>query len=258
MKGRHRVFVNATIAAVMAITEGCAYYGPIAESEKAHSDISYKVGADLAYEQYKLGNKIQTTPVDPADAGFLSGETTTDLDKGYDVGLVAGVVGSTGLEWLRLRAGVDARFNISSLTRGQYRTGSNDTRQQSTDTRPPSSGSFVYTQFSCDPITLIPYVGLDLMLLGGFFVGGEVGIPYSGSEVQSGQDRWAEWKANQKDHWGGQGIKYGIKIGIAKHDEDLPSMALKFEKESYLNAEFGGEKASIDRISLVLEARKTF
>lgn len=201
------------------------------------------IGFDIIRYDVDLGKKIQTTPVHPGDSGFLSGATTTDVGGGWDCAPKVRLESSFGNKNFRLRIGTDVRYNVSSLT--GYREGIYDTRQQTSDTRPPGSGSFVYTQLKPDSFTYVPSIGLEATILENIILNAEYGFPYTGFEVSSGHDRYGKWQAVQEDSWKGFGRSIGGGIDFILDDE--ASLSLLVRQERY-KPEFIGEKARIDAL----------
>jgi hypothetical protein len=203
----------------------------------------------LRWDDIKLGKKIRTTPVHPDDASFLSGDTTTDNPRRPDSGLAlrTSLEGSAGLERVRLKVGGAARFSGSS---DDYREGSYDVKQQSSDTRPAADGSFVFTQFTPDTTTLIPYVGIEVIPVKNYLrVGVEYGFPYTGFEVTSGYDRYGNWQTHQSEHWSGFGQRVGATIHYSPWGEDSGTCLFLFVGKETYKPTFAGEKAEIGTLS---------
>ena len=246
------------LAAGMVLYGGCALnILPLAEEEAAKEGIytatKIRLGVEPVAYKADLGEKIKTTPVHSHDSPFLSGETATEPDS-YDDGFSwapnLGLFGSIGTENLRIVGGVSGRWNIMYYEDG-YRQGFHSTRQQVSDIRPESNGSFVFTQLVPDAFTFIPSVGIegkieDLM------IGVTAGFPYMGWKVRSGHDRWGSWETVQKDSWTGFGERYTLTLGFNLDDEsDDDKFFISVFYEDY-EPKFAGEKAKISGIGGVI------
>lgn len=231
---------------------GCSV-GNASKKEGLYPLAGFNLGAEsIKYKVKKLGKKIQTTPVHPDDSGFLTGQTTTNLegDKERDFALKVG--GDIGVGYnadsadVRFRFGGDIRYN--PLSGSDFREGLYDTKQQVSDVRPPGSGSFVFTQLNPDAITLIPRIGIETTLFEKLDFGVEVGFPYMEWAIKSGHDRWGRWQTVQKDSWKGFGKRYAGKIGWRLENGLI---FLSVFKESY-KPDFAGEDAEIEDVGIFI------
>ena len=219
---------------------------------KKYTEIGVRANLDYIQWTFDIGDAIQTTGVHPDDAGFLTGTTTTDLD-GED-GLLprVGLMASIGTNKMRVTCGTDLRFCLAG---DDYQKGWYDTRQHSSDQRPPSGGSFVFTQLTPDLLSMMPYVALEVWLHEKVILGIEAGFPYTGFEARSGHDRFGSWKTVQKDDWSGFGTRFAGTAGY-KYDDNL-LISLGAFQESY-QAEFVGEDADIKGGGGFIEFRYDF
>lgn len=223
---------------------GCSF-SSFEEEKSSDPLIKPRFGLDaVQWEVKKLGRKIQTTSVHPADSGFLTGETTTDLDgeKGWDPAPKLGLIGLIGGEDLRLKLGGDVRYNPAASANG-YQEGFYDVRQQISDTRLATSGSFVFTQLTPDHLTYIPFVGAETRIAENIFLSFEVGFPYMEWKVRSGHDRWAHWETVQRDTWKGFGMRYAGSISFTTNGRGEFFISPFYEK---YDPEFAGEEAEIE------------
>jgi len=215
------------------------------------SSVKPRIGFELTqWEVKELGGKIQTTPVHSDDSGFLTGRTITNLDgdKTWDVAPKAGLLASIGDDNLRFNIGADIRYNPLSH-KDDYHEGLYDWRQQVSDTRPPSQGSFVFTQLTPDYFTYIPFVGVERKLSERLCLGFEVGFPYMQWEVRSGHDRWGRWETVQRDSWSGFGMRYTGNV-LFKINENGEFFISPFYEQ--YNPEFAGQGAKIRGLGLFL------
>jgi len=242
--GSCRVFSIVVTVAILLFVAGCGVVSkPIIGQKRDDFLVRARGSVELAYFDAKeLGTKIRTTPVHPEDAGFLRGQTTTDLISEFVALPKAGLIGFLGDESLRLTASIDLRLNRFSDP--GYKEGLYDRKKQVSDIRPPFSGSFVYTQIVPGYFTYIPSVGIEgnidwLML------GFELGFPYTNWEVESGHDRWGKWEKVQSDSWSGFGRRYTGTVG-AQVDESVILFLSGFYEQ--YQPTFLGESAKFDII----------
>ncbi len=219
------------------------------------SSYNSRADVDVIYYDIDLGRKLQTTPVHPDDVPFLSGETEADPDSGGDMGIRGGLEGKLGNKKVKLKAGVDIRFNLNSLSENDYRQGMYETEQQESDPRPEDTGSHVFTQLTPDYFSCIPFVGIEGNINKDFVLGLELGFPYSGFKFRSGHDRYSDWDAVKKDKWRGFGTRIAgnldYKIGVNS------SMNLSVGWERY-KPEFLGNKTKINGYMLGIGFRRKF
>lgn len=228
-----------------------------------YPEVGLRVGAEIInYDVKKIGKKIQTTGVHPDDSGFLYGKTTTNVyGSETDFAPKLGLEASIGTDFLRLYGGIDGR--IHSLSGKGYGEGLCDSKQQISDNRHPSQGSFVFTQIDPDSFSWVPFVGIEGVLFNKIHAGVEVGFPNYGFTAKSGHDRWGKWQTVQKDHWRGFGKKIGGFIGISleefPNESELHDRFLGFYmgKETY-GPTFAGEKAEIESRVYMLQIRGNF
>lgn len=214
--------------------------------------VETRFGLDVVNYKPELGKNISTTPVHPDDSAFLSGETTT-APSGYDSdhrgsALKLGFFSGIGSESLRIVGGIDGRWNLMHYRDG-FREGIFSVKQQVSDFRPPSSGSFVFTQVVPGAYTLIPSVGIEGKLGERLILGGSIGFPYMEWEVRSGHDRFARWETVQRDSWKGFGTMYTATLGMELDDRN--KLLVSFFHEKY-RPDFAGESATISGRGLFL------
>lgn len=235
--------------AVGMFFSGCAVNVPLAGEEAKegiYSKTEMRLGIEPIVYKADLGEKIKTTPVHPHDFSFLSGATSTEPDKKTTWAPTAGLFGSIGSKNLRVVGGVSGRWNMLHHDDG-FREGFYDTKQQASDIRPASKGSFVFTQLVPDVFTFIPSVGLEGEIKN-LTIGATVGFPYMGWTARSGHDRWGSWETVQDDSWRGFGTRYTGTLGFNLSDEnDDDKFFISVFYEEY-RPEFAGEKAKISGI----------
>jgi hypothetical protein len=237
--------VCSALIAGSALLNGCAGYykqGEKYDKEGFYLESELRGGCEYMRYRANLGNKIQTTPVHPDDSGFLTGSTKAEAKRGWDVPVRGGAGVSVGTPELRVGVGLDARIN--PLAQTEYREGIYKTAQQSSDTRPPELGSFVYTIIKPKWFTAIPVVTAEANL-GDLKIRAEAGMPYGGFEVESGHDRWGEWEAAQRESWKGFGRRYTLGADIPVSEGIRVGIFGGVEK---YNVEFDGEKGKINAI----------
>ncbi len=251
MKAGTKILLFVFVVVGMIFCEGCV----VAEKEVKqgiYSKTEMRLGVDTVVYKADLGKNIKTTPVHPDDPSFLSGETATGPDS-YDVdnlnwAPIAGLFGSIGSKNLRLVGGVSGRWNMLHYE-DDYREGFHSTKQQVSDLRPKSDGSFVFTQLVPDAFTFIPSVGLEAEI-SNLTIGANVGFPYMGWEARSGHDRWGSWETAQKDSWKGFGTRYSGTIGFNLNNENDKLFISVFQEE--YKAKFAGDKAKISGLGALL------
>ena len=235
------------VAAGMILYGGCAVSAPLVEKEPkegVYSAVEARLVMDLVYYKADLGKKITTTPVHSSDSGFLSGETTTKPGGGTTFAPGLGLFGSIGTENLRVIGGISSRWNTLHHEDG-YREGFHSTKQQVSDIRPPSRGSFVFTQLVPGTFTFIPSVGLEGKIRENLTIGATVGFPYMEWTARSGHDRWGSWETVQDDSWKGFGTRYTGTLGWDLNDSDKIFLGVFWEE---YRPEFAGEGAEISGI----------
>ena len=251
-------------ASALSSNSGCSYVQNV-DSFSGLDKLETNLSFDFLYYYSHLGKKIQTTPVHPDDAGFLTGETSTNVaGSGLEIvprcGIRQPILNLEGI--IKLKVGADCKFNLM----GQAENGGiYDVRQQVSDIRPADQGSFVFTWVKPYILTLNPLVELEITPFENknLKFGLEYGNTYTGFEVLSGHDRWGYWDPVQRESWSGHGHSFGIKFnwGENKYDKyqkfctpaDCDKATFIFlGKESYRNMEFAGEKAKIDAYSIYL------
>lgn len=257
------------LSAAVLFGQGCAATSrkPVwwDQREKVYPAVEARMGLDYVYYRTKLPHQIETTPVHPDDAGFLTGETRADVDSGYDIAPKLGLGASLGGENLRLIVGGDVRYNPGATTSDddsdaynftwEYGDGIYQRKQQASDTRSMDSGSFVFTSFDPEGVTYVPSVGIEATFFKKIRLGIEAGLPYSRFKVRSGHDRFRRWQTVQKDSWTGYGESFGASIGCIDDnpsDAKRSSISLSVRQERY-EPRFAGERAEIDSFVILLQ-----
>jgi hypothetical protein len=217
--------------------------------------IESRLGFDIIKFKSDLGKNISTTPVHPDDSSFLSGETTVyPSDSETDVAPKLGIFSTLGDKRLKFFGGIDCRWNPLHQYNG-FREGMYGITQQSSDTRPASQGSFVFTQVIPGSSTLIPSAGIEGRIIGNITLGGSIGFPYMEWKARSGHDRYAKWETFQSDSWDGFGLRYDLTLGI--NFSNRASLLVSYFDEEY-EPNFAGENATIRGCGLLLSFAYSF
>jgi len=242
------------------------------DTRPVYMDIHGRIGLEPVVYRAKLGSRIKTTPVHPADAGFLSGATSTqpdncfldwteseddydshhhhghghDHDHDYDPGKInlaptAGVFVGVGTDALRAYVGASVRVNPMYWA-DSYRDGMYSIRKQVSDVRDDDFASFVYSQVRPGAMSIIPAAGVRVAIDKWVFIG-EVGFPYQRWYAESGHDRFGKWQEMQSDHWTGFGIRYSATVG-RKFNENMGFFGTVLY-EDYERVKFLGQRADI-------------
>ncbi|MBS3124969.1 hypothetical protein J4211_01795 [Candidatus Woesearchaeota archaeon] len=234
---------------------GCAYKLTREETKYQKRTVYPSASVNFSLKQGiyfgDVGDKIQTTPVHPADNGFLRGETKTNANFGYELfNPELGLEGALGSKEIRIKMGCDARLSVPTLG------GMIDVKQQNSDTRPKGQGSFVFTKTYFGLLTYTPHIGIETILAESVFLSVDVGVPFATFKVRSGHERFGREETVQRDSWSGTGFKIGGSIGTAPEDltsgfffsdSTAKSVSLVVDYENY-RPEFAGEKANINVI----------
>ncbi len=242
MNTKPKTLLFVFVAAGMFFS-GCAMNSSAEKEPKEGVFLAAETRFVIEPVRYKadLGKKIATTPVHLSDSMFLSGETTTEPGRETTCAPSLGLFGSIGSKNLRIVGGVSGRWNTLHHEDG-YREGFHSTRQQVSDIRPPSNGSFVFTQLVPGAFTFIPSVGLEGKIREDITMRATVGFPYMEWTARSGHDRWGSWETVQRDSWKGFGTRYTGTLGWELNDSDKIFIGVFWEK---YRPEFAGERAKI-------------
>lgn len=187
------------------------------------------------------GVESKSIPVNPADAGFLHGNTEARARSGVDwacfeLGLAKSfrIRSWEGQRWsLRPIVGINAQFSFLSL--GSDSSDNTDralfnVKQQSSDTRPPSSGSFVYDKLNPGIVTPIPFLGVEINC-GNLILSPEIGFACKQFSREFGDYRWAVFSAIGKSSEWVFSPRPALKIGY-KFDENI-EVGVSCAYESY-------------------------
>lgn len=234
----------------MLFSSGCALDIPLVGKESRegiYPAVKARLGLEAAFYKSDLGKKIKTTPVHPADAGFLAGKTATEPDD-YDtdnlnIAPKAGIFGSIGTNNIRFFGGMLGRWNLLHYV-DDYQEGFYEVKQQVSDTRPKSQGSLVFTQLKPGAFTAIPYVGVEGKIKN-LIMEASVGFPYMEWEARSGHDRWGRWQAVQSDSWTGFGTRYTGSLGYELNKNSKIFFSVFYEQ---YKPDFVSEKGTVSGI----------
>ena len=233
------IVFGGCVSSISSVEKGQNIYS-LAESRFSVEIIRYKAS---------LGEKITTTPVHPDDSSFLSGETSVEPNKKNTWAPSLGLFGSIGTKELRLVCGISSRSNPLHYNDGT-REGFYDNRQQVSDLRPPSEGSFVFTQLKPDAFTFIPSVGLECSI-DHLTIRGSFGLPYMKWTARSGHDRYSSWETIQRDSWRGFGKRYALTLDFNSNEDNNQKYFISYFNEKY-EPKFAGEDATLSGNGLMI------
>jgi hypothetical protein len=192
-----------------------------------------------------VSKSLRTTPVHPDDSSFLSGETTTGNPRGLGSAVKAGIAASAGTPGFRVYAGGDLKYGAFSAIGAR--------KQQDSDPRPESQGSFVDTRLI--PVyTVLPLVGVEAAL-GSTVLRAEAGVPYSKYKVESGHERFGKFKKVQEESWKGKGVHVRGDVLFRISEDWRFGGSVGYE---HFDAEFAGEKSDIESILGFLQLEYRF
>jgi hypothetical protein len=179
------------------------------------------------YKASSVPKKWQTIPVHPDDAGFLHGDTTTDInDISYDGG--AGRF-AFGMGWghktdshnTRLMAGVE----ISGC--GEFY--GFETKRQASDIRPGDSCSKVYSNLGVCGNTFAPYIGLETIINKNFYLGASAALAGYDIDAEAGHARFGAHEPVFKDSIKAIGGRYYVSAGYVLSSPFEDEKILSFE-----------------------------
>jgi len=199
--------------------------------------------AEVSGYVVRAGRRGQVVGANPGDAGFLEGDTTCKVEDGWGVGLKFGIEGLFGNGDARAKVGLDARVNLMAAE--FYRGGIYDVRQQSSDTRPAESGSFVYSLLKPSPVTVVPHAGVELRVKDDLWLDLEAGAPFMGWTLASGWDRYGKWHQAHHASWWGLGARGTV--GLRWDLGDKTSLRVMVGYEGY-RPEFHRQPAEVHGI----------
>ena len=152
-----------------------------------------ELSMNLGVRQYDIKMEKKTIPVHPDDAGFLHGTTDVNASGKYlDVPVAFKTKGLVGVEKVAFTGGLELRLNTGHPSERDSKTYMYDYKQQSSDPRPDSEGSFVFDKI--DPYwgTVVPTIGVKLFPCEKYQVDLEYGTPFTSATRTWGNHRYAE------------------------------------------------------------------
>jgi len=198
-------------------------------------DFNWRVAYSPRYYSLNL-NESKSIPVHPGDSGFLSGNTDVKAGNGLDfrildLGAEARLKNKKGFSiFLGADLELDLGVNELSYSNGERSdSGMFTSTQQSSDTRPESSGSFVYDKLNAESASLIPFIGVG-------YKGKEYFIDLEYSPASRKFERkWGHHRFNTEEKIGSENItasgnRFAIRTGIFKDDINL---GLQLMHENY-------------------------
>lgn len=285
------------LVAGMMFFNGCIsgyVTGPLASNRRVTPELSMNIGLEARdYNKIDLGKKCQTMEQPhPNDAGFLSGSTTAQLHSGSDSAIKAGIgfgvkFDLTGNEteerqywdnwsyakekstppspwknlYLRLGIGIDERMNLEALNRNGLNCISMETEQQSSDTRYPGSGSFVFSKLDSGHWTTIPYLDAEIGA-GKFSAGVSCGKALTSYRISAGHYRWGAYEVWKQESKNVEGDFIKARIGyriISRESYNDPNMSINlFTAQEKYDVDFSGEPGKIKNQMFGLEFRNDF
>lgn len=176
-----------------------------------------------------LNCEKRTVYIHPDDGGKERGGVVMDINELSDGGTVSLYCeGSTGLEWLRLKAGIEGRLNSFSV------------EDKGLQPLPPPYESYGWAEFSEDSLSWMPYVGAELRwnVTDDFslYAGANRGWVESGFTYKSGHERYCQVNTDFSEHdrvWGNNYTFYIGISGLRKKDEPHENLYLAYTIEDY-------------------------
>jgi opacity protein-like surface antigen len=196
----------ANIAVILALLIGSVAFATPEEQQKNSNDNGWRARAFYAPTSYNVSDvKPVSIPVNPADAGFLHGDTQ--------------VVAGNGIDWYNFELGVAKAFQIDGwqgvspvigvdlqLSALSSQSDSSDrallkTEQWSTETRDLAHSAFAYDKLNPGVVTPIPFIGLEINV-GNFVIAPEIGLAYKQFKRESGYWRFGKFSpTTSKSEW---------------------------------------------------------
>jgi hypothetical protein len=203
-------------------------------------DLSFNGRFNYAPRYHSLNlNESKTIPVHPADASFLSGNTDVKAGSAPDlVVLDLGLEARYGKkEGFNIFGGVDLELDLGVNQMGYSSAGDRQdwgmysSKQQSSDTRPESTGSFVYDKLEQDTFSLIPFLGVGYK-----FENYSLDFEY-GLHSRKFKREWGHERSNNEESVGSEnydslGNRFSIKLGIGERVKDQITLQLMYEDYS--------------------------
>lgn len=240
------------LATGVALLSGCR--GTYVATKDIDAKGDYKVGVEasvgLKPERVTFNLPKKFVPVHQQDAGFLNGGTFVQAEGGYSSSLVLGVRGTIGSENIVGYGGIDLLLSEES---GKKDDVGYDFRQQTSDRRPASQGSFTYDSFKRNVFAPMPVLGLRIKAYD-WEVSPEIGFPFREFDREWGHHRWNREEPIGNESEDVMGTSYSVSISRKLEDFDDASIGLRYGRETYPTKKFG----DITGDSLMFEFRSKF
>jgi hypothetical protein len=193
------VIMVMIMIALVGPANGKQAYGDMSPGTISDNDEGWGLRFSYCPTYYNLSLDEVSIPRHPDDAGFLTGNNTVGVGSGFDHGKLSLGIQKTfetnyleGENWyIKPKLGLDVE--LSFLKSSQDNVNKEASlylfQQQTSDTRPPSEGSFVYDRFYTGVFTPIPFVGIDCRV-GNWIISPEVGLACKQLNREYGWHRW--------------------------------------------------------------------
>jgi hypothetical protein len=190
-----------TLGTLVTFLSGCAMVPKSLDYDKGPIKAGVVVGADVLAYKANPGQTIQTR----------NGVTTHIESKlGWDFSPKVGLKAGVGSDKLRFSAGIDTRFNLSSLENNYYAGHQDATPYRHINI--PQKDPKIFTRIHPGELTLVPYVELKTSL-SNLDIGFQAGLSYMDWTVRSGISRGNGWEVQHRETESVVGQRYGINIG---------------------------------------------
>ncbi len=222
------------LALVIGLGTGCRTKTQIYPSSEDESNLRATFSYAPKWSNVKLKEPKRISP-HPDDSRFLHGETEVKAENGFDLyGFGAGLEYDHHVSGTHLYAGLEAEIDLSELENNSSIDDitTRSVKQQISDKRPKSEGSFVYDKVNPSLFSFSPYLGFGVDSDGNEFYT-KFGLVYKEFEREWGHHRWGE-----EDKIGSESERVlGKKLSIGFYSKG----------ESIINGiEFSGENYTLD------------
>lgn len=240
----------AGIFAALAFSTGCTVTTTMTE-KKVSKEIFLRadasLGVDFIMYNIDLGDNIKSRRF---ALDNISRSSEVDLDQGWGFSPKLKIEGFAGHKYLNLGLSIEGKYNLffsSEDDDPNYSDG-----YESEDV---TADSFVFTQFTPAPITFTPALSINTTLIDKLRLSVELGFPFVGFKVVSGQNVNGREEAQVKDSWRGFGGMLGGRIGWEFSDKVGLYLATRYE---IYKMDLAGESARVDTFLGSLNLRYEF
>ncbi len=253
-----KVVAGALVAGTL-LMNGCMAHIPVEKykhTKNIYSEIVLRGGTDVGVVDVDLDPSHKYVPVHKDEGGPEAGGAT--LDMGKDVCLTyfkGGVQGSIGNKYLRLKVGADAKWHPDFLsqvgddvTKGYPKEHEKIDGLSDIERYTDGSGweSYAYGFVERKNIIFIePYASVGVNIADRLFVDAEIGIPKGDFGWETGWWRYNRFEEYKKDSWKGDGVRYGLNVGVKGKKKDDPIIGVTLNLEEF-KAEFDNKKVDIN------------